>query len=103
DHQLPAYHVFVGGAYDEGRMRIATQLKVRLPAKRAPDAVARMLFLYQRDRKPGEVFNDFFDRVGAKPFEESIKDLTIPGDFDDENKTMFIDWGKLDLYQLQRG
>ncbi len=103
DQQLPAYHVFVGGAYDEGLMRIGTQLKLRLPAKRAPEAVERLLAMYERYRNPGEVFNDYFDRVGAKPFEEAIRDLTLPGEFDDENQSMFIDWGKLDLYRLERG
>jgi len=103
DQQLPAYHMFVAGAYDEGKMRIGTQLKVRMPAKRAPDAVERVIRLYETYRNPGEEFNTYFDRVGARPFEMALEDLTLPGDFTDDNKSMFIDWGKLDLYQLQRG
>jgi sulfite reductase beta subunit-like hemoprotein len=102
-HQLPAYHVFMGGNYDNGNMRIGTQLKVRLPAKRGPDAVERFVSVYENGRNPGEVFNDYFDRVGPQPFEEAIQDLTIPGDFDDENRGMFIDWARIELYQLQRG
>jgi sulfite reductase beta subunit-like hemoprotein len=101
--QLPAYHVFVGGAYDGGKMRVATQLKVRLPAKRGPEAVERFVQLYERDRQPDEPFNDFFDRVGPTPFEESIKDLVLPGEFVDENRSMFIDWNRIELYQLIRG
>lgn len=101
--QLPAYHVFVGGAYDQGVMRIATQLKVRLPAKRGPDAVERFVQLYERDRQPGEVFNDFFDRVGTAPFEAAIQDLVLPGEFVDENRSMFIDWNRIELYEVQRG
>ena len=101
--QLPAYHMFVGGSYDNGNMRIATQLKVRLPAKRGPEAVERVVKLYERDRKPGEEFNTFFDRVGSAPFEAEIKDLTLPGEFSDDNLQMFIDWSRLELYQLQRG
>jgi sulfite reductase beta subunit-like hemoprotein len=102
-HQLPAYHVFMGGNYDNGNMRIGTQLKVRLPAKRGPDAVERFVSVYETGRNPGEAFNDYFDRVGPRPFEESIQDLTIPGEFDDENRGMFIDWARIELYQLQRG
>ena len=101
--QLPAYHVFVGGAYDGGDMRIATQLKVRLPAKRGPEAVERFVRLYERDRTDGEAFNDFFDRVGSKPFEAAIQDLVLPGEFVDENRSMFIDWNRIELYELQRG
>ncbi len=103
DQQLPAYHLFVGGSYDEGNVRFGTQLKVRLPAKRAPEATERIIALYERDRSGDENFNAFFDRVGTGPFEKAIEDLVLPGEFSDDNQGMFIDWGKLDLYQLQRG
>jgi sulfite reductase beta subunit-like hemoprotein len=101
--QMPAYHVFMGGAYDAGVVRMGTQLKVRLPAKRGPEAVERFVKLYETYRNPGEEFNTYFDRVGAKPFELAVEDLAIPGDFDDENRSSFIDWNRSELYQLQRG
>lgn len=101
--QLPAYHVFMGGNYEGGAMRIGQQLKIRLPAKRAPIAVERWLGIYEAQRQDGEEFNDTFDRVGAKPFEDAVQDLTIPGEFSEDNKETFMDWGKLDLYMLQRG
>lgn len=102
-HQLPAYHVFIGGSYQEGVLRMATQLKVRLPAKRGPEAVERFISLYESERLPGETFNAFFDRAGAARFEDAIADLTLPGEFSDDNRSMFIDWNRLELYQLQRG
>ncbi len=104
-HQLPAYHAFIGGGYEEGngKVRLGAQLKLRLPAKRTPDAVARWIDLYQRDREDGEAFNAFFDRVGKEPFEEAVRDLTIPGEFSDDNREMFIDWTKFELYVLERG
>jgi len=102
-NQLPAYHVFVGGNYDGGEFRLATQLKVRMPAKRAPQAVERFVALYEGNRRAGETFNQYFDRVGTKPFEEAIQDLTLPGEFSDDNRQMFIDWNRLEYYQLQRG
>src|SRR5688500_17088629 len=101
--QLPAYHMFIGGAYDNGDLRMATQLAVRLPAKRGPEAVERVVKLYETERQPGEEFNAFFDRVGSKPFEQAIADLTLPGEFSDDNQQMFIDWNRMELYQLQRG
>ena len=104
-HQLPAYHAFIGGGYEEGngKVRVGTQLKLRLPAKRTPDAVQRWLDLYQREREDGEEFNAYFDRVGKVPFEQAVQDLTIPGDFSDDNREMFIDWTKFELYVLERG
>ncbi|MGI8926536.1 MAG: nitrite/sulfite reductase, partial [Tepidiformaceae bacterium] len=103
EQQLPAYLVFVGGSYDTGPMRLATQLKVRLPAKRAPDVVERFVRMYEAERADGEEFNAYFDRVGSPRFEQEIQDLVLPGVFDEENRSMFIDWGKAELYQLQRG
>ncbi|MES4791973.1 MAG: hypothetical protein C4321_02370 [Chloroflexota bacterium] len=103
DHQLPAYHVFLGGNYDNGDLRLAQQLKVRLPAKRGPDAVERFIRLYEADRQPGETFNAFFDRVGPEPFERAIEDLCIPGEFSEDNRGLFVDWNRLELYRLQRG
>jgi hypothetical protein len=95
--------MFIGGAYDNGDLRMATQLAVRLPAKRGPEAVERVVKLYESERQPGEEFNTFFDRVGSKPFEQAIADLTLPGEFSDDNQQMFIDWNRMELYQLQRG
>jgi sulfite reductase beta subunit-like hemoprotein len=103
EQQLPAYHVFLGGSYEAGELRFGQQLKVRLPAKRGPEAAERLIRLYEAQRQPGEAFNACFDRIGPKPFEEAIADLALPGEFTDDNKGMFIDWGRLDLYQLQRG
>ena len=103
ENQLPAYHMFVGGNYRNGSLRMGTQLKVRLPAKRAPDAVERLVGLYERDRRAGETFVDYFDRVGTVVFEKEIADLTLPGDFSDDNRSMFIDWNRIELYQVQRG
>ena len=103
ENQLPAYHMFVGGNYRNGSLRMGAQLKVRLPAKRAPDAVERLVGLYERDRRAGETFVDYFDRVGTGVFEKEIADLTLPGDFSDDNRSMFIDWNRIELYQVQRG
>jgi len=103
ENQLPAYHLFVGGAYQNGTLRMGTQLKVRLPAKRAPEAVERMVKLYERNRRDGEPFNDYFDRAGSEVFEQELADLTLPGEFSDDNQSMFIDWNRLELYQVQRG
>jgi len=102
-HQLPAYHMYVGGSYDNGQLVLGTQLKVRVPAKRAPDVVERLVRLYESERNDGEIFHQFFNRVGQKRLEDAIKDLTLPGEFSDDNKSMFIDWTKLELYVMERG
>ena len=104
DRQAPAYHVFVAGNRRTGQdLRLGTLIKARLPAKRVPDAVERFIRLYEAERGDGEEFNDFFDRVGKAPFEEAVKDLTLPPEFSIQTMDEFIDWEREGLYVLERG
>ncbi len=102
-HQVPGYIIMLGGNYDDGRPRIAQRLDVRVPAKRIPEATERFLHHYQANRREGEVFNDFVDRVGLEEFEALIKELSVAVKFDDEHQQEFVDWNRSGLYKLERG
>ena len=67
---------------------------MRLPAKRVPDAVERWLRWYEAERKEGEAFNAFAARVGAKAFEDKVRDLALPVEFGLETMNTFIDWNR---------
>ena len=67
EHTIPAYVAHIGGNYEGGEVLYGTRLKVRLPAKRVPDAVERWVRMYEAERKDGEAFNDFAERVGGHP------------------------------------
>ena len=56
---MPAYVAHIGGTFDAGEVAYGTRLKVRLPAKRVPEAVERWIRLYQADRLDGEEFRAF--------------------------------------------
>ena len=58
---LPAYEIFLGGQYDgtDGEVHIGKRIQVRIPAKRVPDALKKMLSHYQENRSEGERFNEF--------------------------------------------
>jgi len=102
--QIPAYHVFLAGSYRANDpLRLGTLVPLRIPAKRVPETVERFLSLYQRERREGEEFNDYFDRVGSEPFLAAAEDLTLPPDFAPDTLPMFIDWEREGLYVLQRG
>ena len=105
NRQIPAYHMFVGGSYRTEEMRLGSLVpKVRIPAKRVPDAVERVLNLYQSDRSDDqELFSSWFDRVGSGPIAEAVGDLTLPPEFSADSLPMFIDWDRQDIYILQRG
>jgi sulfite reductase (ferredoxin) len=101
--QMPAYVAHIGGRYEEGQVAYGTRLKVRLPAKRVPDAVERWIRMYEAQREEGEPFDAYFDRVGTEPFEKEVKDLSLPVEFNLENIEHFIDWSRSEPYKVVRG
>ncbi|MDA0797154.1 MAG: sulfite reductase, partial [Chloroflexi bacterium] len=102
--QVPAYEMFLGGNYDDGNVRVGHRVKARVPAKKAPDALKRILAYYKESRSQGEKFNDFVDRVGVAPFEEIFGQLKEEiGPLDRDHINTYMDWGKTVLYKLERG
>src|SRR5215210_465139 len=74
DRTIPAYVAHVGGRYEGGEVAMGERLKVRLPAKRVPDAVERWLRMYEEQREDGELWRDFVGRVGNVELEGAVKD-----------------------------
>ncbi len=102
-HTMPAYIPHIGGLAENGEVIYGTRLKVRLPAKRVPDAVERWLRMYEAEREEGEIFNAFATRVSTARFEDEIRDLALPAEFKLENMLQFIDWNRRDPYKVERG
>src|SRR3712207_4060508 len=103
EHTIPAYVAHVGGHHANGQVEFGTRLKVRLPAKRVPDAVERWIRMYERERNDGEIFNDYAERVGTKHFEDEVRDLAMPIEFGLETMNSFIDWSRNVPFQVIRG
>jgi sulfite reductase beta subunit-like hemoprotein len=102
-HTIPAYVAHIGGNYEGGEIVYGTRLKVRLPAKRVPEAVERWIRKYEAERLDGEVFNAFAARVGTTEFEDAVRDLAMPVEFGLETMNEFIDWTKQVPFEVQRG
>jgi sulfite reductase beta subunit-like hemoprotein len=102
-HTIPAYVAHVAGNFDGGEIIYGQRLKVRLPAKRVPDAVERWLRWYEAEREGDEAFNAFVGRVGTKAFEDKVRDLAMPVEFGLETMTTFIDWTKDVPFKVVRG
>ena len=103
EHTIPAYVAHVAGNFDGGEIIYGQRLKVRLAAKRVPEAIERWLRWYEAEREEGEVFNAFAARVGTKAFEDKVRDLAMPIEFSLETMTTFIDWTKDVPFQVVRG
>ncbi len=103
EHTIPAYVAHIGGNYEGGEIVYGARLKVRLPAKRVPEAVERWIRAYEDERYEGEVFNAYAERVGTKVFEDKVRDLALPVEFGLETMTHFIDWNRNVPFQVIRG
>jgi sulfite reductase beta subunit-like hemoprotein len=103
DKVIPAYIPHIGGRYEGGEVIYATRLKSRLPAKRVPDAIERWIRMYERERTDGEEFNAYAERVGPDHFTDTVRDLSLPVEFNVENMGFFIDWQRNELYEVIRG
>jgi sulfite reductase (ferredoxin) len=103
EHTIPAYVAHIGGNYEGGEVVYGERLKVRLPAKRVPEAVERWLRMYEAERGEGEAFNAYADRVGRTRFEDEVRELGLPIEFSLENMSHFIDWQRGEPFQVIRG
>ena len=102
--QVPAYHTFIGGNRRYGSpMRLGLLLRTRVPAKRAPTVVERLILDYEEKREADdESFNEYVDRHDRLYFDGLLKDLALPPEYDDEPEH-FVDWDRDRLYVLERG
>jgi sulfite reductase beta subunit-like hemoprotein len=104
EHTVPAYIVHLAGQYEGGEVAYGQRLKVRLPAKRVPEAIERWLRHYQDTREDGEEFNAFVNRVGTTEFEDLVRgDLALPPEFSLETMNSFIDWDRDVPFEVIRG
>ena len=103
DKTIPASIPHIGGTYEGGTVGYGARLKARIPSKRVPEAVERWIRFYESDRTDGEEFNAFAERVGTAAFEEKVKDLTLPAEFNLENMNLFMDWTKSVPFEVVRG
>src|SRR5207247_510003 len=75
-NQVPSYEVYVGGYFEEGSdFQYAKRVVSKVPAKRAPEAMKRIIGYYEQNRQTEEPFHLFVNRVGPKAFELVLEDL----------------------------
>ncbi len=104
DHTIPAYIPHVGGVYEGAGVQFGQRLKLRLPAKRVPDAIERWLRHYEATRSSEtETWGAFCERVGTAELEALVKDLSLPVEFGLDTMNQFIDWNRNVPFEVIRG
>jgi len=90
---VPQYFVYVGGGPTADGAQFG-RLAAKIPARRAPAAVERLVAMYQRQRSDGESATAFFQRAALEDVKEVLVDLE-PLALADAAPEDFIDLGEL--------
>jgi sulfite reductase (NADPH) hemoprotein beta-component len=93
---VPQYFVLLGGGAGPGGARFG-KLAAKVPARRIPEAIERLVALYLEARSPGEDAGAFFVREHAR-----ATDLLAPLEelrLEDARETDFIEPGATDPFQ----
>ena len=69
---VPQYHVFLGGKFDGSSFG---RLAAKIPARRAPQLLERLIELYASEKQSGESPQDFFARVPLARVQPLLADL----------------------------
>jgi sulfite reductase beta subunit-like hemoprotein len=100
---VPQYFVMVGGGA-EGEKTTFGRLAAKVPARRAPEALTRLIALYGAERENGESARSFFRRVEVARVKTALRDLeelTADGAVDED----YIDLGETEGFspEVQQG
>lgn len=97
--QIPCYEIYLGAHVGDDESRFAEPV-CKIPARRVPIAISRILHWYRKKSQPEEPLCDFVQRKGARSFKailDSLLDLEHLPLLDVELK----DWGEEKDFQLQ--
>jgi sulfite reductase beta subunit-like hemoprotein len=98
----PGYQMLLGGYVGQEQIYFGEKA-LRLPAKAAPKAAARVVRRFNDERSAGESFRSWMDRVGgATAIAEGLKDLDVfPSP--DEAPEFYVDYGETGPFSAEVG
>ena len=98
---IPCFDIFLGGGNYVGGGKFGTRV-ARVPSKRMPAAVKKMIDHYVATRNEGEEFVAFVDRLGPKTFDSLFDEFKEVGPVH-QDIDVYMDWGKEELFEVIRG
>jgi sulfite reductase (ferredoxin) len=97
--QAPYYQLLIGGNGAHNSTGFAKKL-IPIHARRIPEAVARIVSFYERERQEDESFAVFAQRQGVNGFKPIVDDLTK---LDPSDVKLRFDWGEDTGFKLNVG
>ncbi len=99
---MPQYHVTIGGGVDGNGAQFG-RLVAKIPARRIPEAIDRLIALFEKSHLPDEVPRTFFQRLSVEEGKALLLDLgemteaqARPEDFIDLGATVAFTVEKMD-------
>ncbi len=89
----PALQILLGGGVLGNGEAVFAQKVIKIPSRRGPNSLRRILDDYEEGKEPAELFHQYYQRKGKKYFYALLKDLADQSNLLPEE---FIDWGKAD-------
>ena len=98
----PGYQMLLGGYVGQEQIYFGEKA-LRLPAKAAPKAAARVIRRFNDERSAGESFRSWMDRVGgATAIAEGLKDLDV-FPTPEEGPEFYVDYGETGPFSAEVG
>jgi sulfite reductase (NADPH) hemoprotein beta-component len=99
DRAVPQYFVMIGGGVDDGGASFG-RLAAKIPARRVPQAVERLVALYRMEGAEGEAAAVFFRKIEVPRVKALLADLEAltPEDARPED---FVDLGEDAAFKVE--
>lgn len=95
---VPHFQLILGGEWTRNAASYGLPV-MAIPSKNIPAVVERLTDRYVADRKDGERFQDFIQRIGKAELRSMLEDLTkLP--VDPSDRSYFSDWGDPREYSI---
>ncbi|OGR82983.1 MAG: hypothetical protein A2901_02040, partial [Elusimicrobia bacterium RIFCSPLOWO2_01_FULL_54_10] len=75
-HQVPTYSMLLGGNFTGGQAAYGKHF-LRVPAKKVPDVVSKLLDIYKARKNAGEKFSGFVQRTGFEALKKELEPLAV--------------------------
>lgn len=99
--EAPGYRILLGGRVTEGGARFG-QYVAKAPAKLTPEAVVSVVGRFKSERRDGERFGDWVDRVGAEEIGAGLASFDVKRSREEAPED-FTDWGETVPFQVILG
>lgn len=100
EHQVPTYTMLLGGHLELEKSAYGKQF-LRVPAKKVPAVVGKLLDLYKSQKKENEKFREFVNRAGYDALRKELEPVTLLPETPESE--FYSDWGTGEEFKLQVG